>query len=856
VIKLDQQPAKNSNLNDKGWDTTDTDEINRRKLRGQQTEELLLQPLESHAYFGSFLVHSKQNATKYLVEIRSLDNYINSCECPDYRSNNLGTCKHIERTLFGLKIRSQKKFNRAALTGNSRIEIYLDRANNNAMRVMWPKLINQQSLIYQQIANFFDPAGNLIMELLAAYTQISLIAKTDPNQLELRVSKHMHDIIERERILLEKQVIKEQLLTAIAAGQYDLNILKTPLYSYQQQGMLHLALQERALLCDEMGLGKTVQAIAACELLHSLRGIKKILVVATTSLKAQWQEQISKFTSRSSIIIQGSRGARLKQYKENVFFYLTNYEQIVVDGPLIQHLLEPEVIILDEAQRIKNWKTKTANAVKKLKSRYAFVLTGTPLENRIDDLYSIVQFLDPQLFGALFRFNRDFYQLDQAGKAIGYKNLDQLHQRLQPIMLRRRKQDIASQLPERTVNNYFVAMEPEQRIRYEEYEMRISQLLAQIKCRDLNKEEYEKLQRYLACMRMICDTPFILDPACKISPKLQELENVLDELLVDPTVKIIIFSEWARMLELVRELALAKGLGLAWHTGSVSPEKRQQEVLKFKDSLNCRLFLSTDAGSVGLNLQVANIVINLDLPWNPARLEQRIARAWRANQTKTVQVINFVCDNSIEQRMLSLLAQKRNLVRGTLDGELDFKEMQLPSGRVAFIDQVTKLIVKDRPAVNDHQDLLLIKEALKLAKTTKPLVVAIEDYDQKLKDSQLVNAKKLHQLSLRKQRLVQVLIEQDFLEESLMPLKENLKYNVQIFACLNGEEYAIQELSESLLQQLIAIGLTAKTLLLFKELNKEIKDLPTTIPRLFGCCQEIGQQINDLLIKDLSSLCL
>lgn len=102
----------------------------------------------------------------------------------------------------------------------------------------------------------------------------------------------------------------------------------------------------------------------------------------------------------------------------------------MVDGAWLQHLLAADVIILDEAQRIKNWQTKTANAIKKLKSRYAFVLTGTPLENRIDDLYSIVQFLDPCLFGPLFRFNRDFYQLDDAGKAVGYKNLDQLHARL------------------------------------------------------------------------------------------------------------------------------------------------------------------------------------------------------------------------------------------------------------------------------------------------------------------------------------------------------------------------------------------------------------------------------------------
>ncbi len=210
----------------------------------------------------------------------------------------------------------------------------------------------------------------------------------------------------------------------------DQKILKVPLYPYQEQGMLHLALNERALLADDMGLGKTVQAIAACEWLYQTNKIKKVLVVTPASLKGECLEQIEKFTTRANIVIQETRKDRLKQYQSQAVFYLANYEQIVVDGAWLQHLLAADVIILDEAQRIKNWQTKTANAIKKLKSRYAFVLSGTPLENRIDDLYSIVQFLDPCLFGPLFRFNRDFYQLDDAGKAVGYKNLDQLHARL------------------------------------------------------------------------------------------------------------------------------------------------------------------------------------------------------------------------------------------------------------------------------------------------------------------------------------------------------------------------------------------------------------------------------------------
>ena len=144
----------------------------------------------------------------------------------------------------------------------------------------------------------------------------------------------------------------------------------------------------------------------------------------------------------------------------------------------INALLQPDVVVLDEAQRIKNWQTKTARQVKSLRSRRAFVLTGTPVENRIDELYSIVQFLDPEIFGPLFRFNRDFYELDERGRPIDYKNLAMLRERAAPVMLRRRKADVEKELPGRTVKTYFVAMADEQRARYEDYRLPAARLIA------------------------------------------------------------------------------------------------------------------------------------------------------------------------------------------------------------------------------------------------------------------------------------------------------------------------------------------------------------------------------------------
>ncbi|HEY4588091.1 MAG TPA: DEAD/DEAH box helicase, partial [Thermoanaerobaculia bacterium] len=487
------------------------------------------------------------------------------------------------------------------------------------------------------------------------------------------------------------QTARERFLAEVQAGRATLEVVRVPLYPYQQEGMLHLAFTERALLADEMGLGKTVQAIAACELLRRLRGIERVLVICPASLKGEWEEQIARFTSLPSRIIAGSRPQRLAQYGEGAFFYLANYEQILLDGDALQERLAPDVIVLDEAQRVKNWQSRTARAVKRLRSPYAFVLTGTPLENRIDEIYSILQLVDPSLLGPLFRFNREFYALDERGKPAGYRNLDELHRRLAPVLLRRRKDDVEGQLPGRTDKNFFVRLEDEQIHRYAEYDRKVAQLLAQARRRPLLPKEFEQLQRWLSCMRMICDTPYILDADSRVCPKLAELEEILEELLTEPDTKILVFSEWERMLELVREKVQEMGIGFAWHTGSVPLPRRRDEVRRFKEDPDCRLFLSTDSGGVGLNLQAANVVINLDLPWNPARLEQRIARAWRKHQTRPVRVLSLVSEGTIEHRMIPLLANKQMLADGVLDGRGDLSEMPLPSGRKALVERLETL---------------------------------------------------------------------------------------------------------------------------------------------------------------------
>jgi hypothetical protein len=422
----------------------------------------------------------------------------------------------------------------------------------------------------------------------------------------------------------------------------------------------------------------------------------RALVITPASLKAEWEEQIRRFTDLDLQIVYGARRARVAAYERAPFFTIVNYEQMVSDTLDVNARLRPDIVVLDEAQRIKNWSTKTAQAVKRLHSRYAFVLTGTPIENRIDELWSIVDFLDPARLGPLFRFNREFYELDERGRPEGYRNLAHLRSRVAPLMRRRRKADVESELPERTDRQFFVEMTPEQRASYESHEAVVARLAAIAKRRVLTQKEQERLLKELNIMRMLCDTPYILDPGDRTCPKRAELEKILDECCGDPEVKVLVFSEWEGMLDLARDTCRKLGLGFAWHTGRVPQQRRRGEILAFKTDPHCRVFLSTDSGGVGLNLQNASYVINCDLPWNPARLEQRIARAWRKHQMRPVTVINLVTARSIEAGMLVTLEAKQGLAAGVLDGAGDLDRVVLRRGKTAFLERLQQTLAAGR----------------------------------------------------------------------------------------------------------------------------------------------------------------
>jgi hypothetical protein len=316
---------------------------------------------------------------------------------------------------------------------------------------------------------------------------------------------------------------------------------------------------------------------------------------------------------------------------------------------------------MDEAQRIKNWRTKIAAAVKLIPSRYAFVLSGTPLENRLEDLYSLMQVVNPRVLGSLWRYLVDFHITDVHGKVLGYRNLSLLRQRLVPVMLRRDRRLVKEQLPERIVQRLDVALTAKQRDLHDAAMSAAGSLAAIARKRPLTPSEQNRLLASLQQARMACNAAGLVDKETSGSPKLDELVDILKELCLQSGLKAVVFSQWEQMTRMVEHRLTRLGLGCVRLHGGVPTAKRGALLDRFRDDDSIQVFISTDAGGVGLNLQSGAVLVNLDVPWNPAVLEQRNARIHRLGQTRTVQIITMVAADSYEEQVFSLVRNKQHL---------------------------------------------------------------------------------------------------------------------------------------------------------------------------------------------------
>lgn len=422
-----------------------------------------------------------------------------------------------------------------------------------------------------------------------------------------------------------------------------------PFFEYQKDGIRSLVVRDVLLLADDMGLGKTVQTIAALRVLFRLRRIESALLVVPASLVLQWRRALREWAPElRTSTIRGSVAERSFQWQAPVHVYLTSYETVRSD--FTENVNSPPrrrvwgVVLLDEAQRIKNRDSETSRVCKRLPRRRAWALTGTPLENDVDDLASIVEFLQPWKDG-------DDLQRFTSGP--------DLLERHRAIQLRRKKQDVLTQLPPKTVIEVAVQLGGEQRLSYDRAErdgvLRLKGLGEGIRI--------SHVLELITRLKQICN----VCPSSGESVKLDDIEERLDTLTAEGH-KALVFSQYTEQSGVDDIVTRLQRFEPVAFTGALSMGERDRVITSFKTNpAHKALVLSLRAGGQGLNLQEASYVFHFDRWWNPAVENQAEDRSHRLGQLSPVTVYKYVCTDTIEERIDAILKRKQALFDQLVD---------------------------------------------------------------------------------------------------------------------------------------------------------------------------------------------
>lgn len=658
------------------------------KLRKQvtETEHFNISCVDDELCPGEYIVRNPEKNNEYKVVYRGANSEWNYCSCMDFKTSKLGTCKHLEAVKKWFSGKRGLHVHRELPPYTS---VYLSYRDERCVKI---RIGSENKEAYEKLAKDYFDEKHILKK--AAYAHIGSFLK-QARQISdtFRCYKDAIDFIIDER---EKST-RKKIVKTYDDKKLD-NLLKVKLYPYQKEGIRFAAKAGKAIIADEMGLGKTIQAIGTAELLRKEGLIGSVLILCPTSLKYQWRSEIKKFTDAEVFVIEGNHLKRKDAYNRPEPYKIISYNSAANDIKILGNL-QTDMLIMDEVQRLKNWNTQISRAARKIESDYSVILSGTPLENKLDELYSIVEFVDNFRLAPYYIFKENHIITDKTGKVLGYKNLNKIGEKLNDILIRRRKKDVKLQMPKRMDKNLFVPMTKEQMGMHAEWQFQVSFLVKRWRAHHfLSDKDRKRLLLLLSQMRMVCDSSYILDQKTRFDTKVDECINIISDIISEEGEKVVVFSQWERMTRLIAKELEKKEIGYEYLHGGVPSEKRKNLVDNFMNEPSSRVFLSTDAGSTGLNLQAAATIINIDLPWNPAVLEQRIGRIYRLGQQNNIQVINLVAPYSIEQGMLGKLRFKTSMFEGVLDDGEDSvfisddkftKMMETVSGIVEEVEEAS-----------------------------------------------------------------------------------------------------------------------------------------------------------------------
>nr|WP_294895394.1 DEAD/DEAH box helicase [uncultured Pedobacter sp.] len=477
-----------------------------------------------------------------------------------------------------------------------------------------------------------------------------------------------------EKASEELKYYKKQFADFDRIGEVEVpKELQTELRDYQKQGLNWLNFLDEfnfgGILADDMGLGKTVQIVAFILLQHQKSNQNTNLLVLPTSLIFNWQAEFEKFAP--SLKILTLYGDQRQKHIENFDDYqvvITTYGTLLSDVNFLKSY-PFNYIFLDESQAIKNPESQRYKAVRLLQSRNKIAITGTPIENNTYDLYGQLSFACPGLLGSK-RYFKDIYAMPIDMFKDG-KKASALHQKVKPFILRRTKSEVDLQLPEKTEMVLYCEMEAEQRRIYEAYEKEFREYISAITNEELRRDSMNVLKG-LTRLRQICNSPKLLkgdrlpgDQSVKIDTLILQIKEHA------PNHKILVFSQFVGMLDLVKAQLQQENIAFSYLTGQT--QNRKLVVEEFQSDKSVKVFLvSLKAGGVGLNLTEADYVYLIDPWWNPAVENQAIDRVHRIGQTKNVVAIRLICSNTVEEKILELQQRKRELFQNVIPSDSDF----------------------------------------------------------------------------------------------------------------------------------------------------------------------------------------
>ena len=452
--------------------------------------------------------------------------------------------------------------------------------------------------------------------------------------------------------------------------------LETTLRDYQKEGVYWLSFLERSgfcgILADEMGLGKTLQTLTWLQLQQN--NDQPALIICPTSLVENWAEEAEKFTPGLQVLkMHGTDRHDLWGCVAESDLVITSYALIRRDlDEYLQHRFSAAV--LDEAQHIKNRKTQNATAVKKIQAGQKLVLTGTPIENSVADLWSIMDFLMPGYLGHHKTFRENYELPIQAGGPDAELAQIKLRRKLHPFLLRRLKKEVAKDLPDKIQRIAHCTLSKDQHMVYKQLlegaKTKVSQL---VDGKGFNKSRMEVLKILLQLRQTCCHLDLLKLPGLASeypSAKLELFFELVNE-AIDAGHRILVFSQFTSMLAIIRKELEARQLTYCYLDGST--KDRQERVRTFNTDRSIPLFLiSLKAGGSGLNLTGADMVIHFDPWWNPAVEEQATDRAHRIGQKNTVYSVKLITKNTVEEKVLQMQLQKKSVIDATLEGEGDF----------------------------------------------------------------------------------------------------------------------------------------------------------------------------------------